>query len=125
MSGKPDTANVARILAGILVPLATPAGAFLLHQSGVVSIPWPAGAIAVMIVSGILCGFFLRSTLAAGYIFALWAIWAVVSIATDSGRYDPPAEAAVLYMLPLAALPAMVAALVGVAATKLFRFGSP
>ena len=105
--------TLARILAGIVSPVAVSIVALGLDQSGLVEIPWVGGAVVVMIVAGFLCGFLLRSPLASAYIFALWLVWAVVVLVTDDGRSDPPADATVLIMLPLLALPAALAALIG------------
>ncbi len=105
--------TLARIFAGIVSPVVVTLGALMLHQSGLVEIPWIGGAVVVVIVAGLVCGLLLRSPWASVYILALWLVWAAVALVTDDGSADPLAEVVVLLFLPVLALPAAIAALVG------------
>ena len=102
-----------RIVIGMVSPLAVALTALVLDQSNLVDIPWIGGAIAVVVVAGLICGLLLRSLWAVTYIFVLWLIWAVVALATDEGSYDPPVEAMILFALPMLVFPAAFGAFVG------------
>lgn len=104
----------ATLLLALASPIAIPLLVLLLHQSGVITIPWPAGGVVVFLLAGFLCGALWRSWWAVGYLIGLWVTWGTVAIATDDGRYDPPAVAVVLASLSFFIVPAIVAAILGI-----------